>query len=102
MSVVNPCMSVEPVPETYHWLGGLPRRQFSASIAFLGALHEANAENVSSRCASGKTRIRKKTNVRPENRVGVPFAPSRRGAIHIRAECARTKMKIIICIGACD
>src|ERR1700741_4814523 len=99
MSVVNPCMFVEPVPETYHWLGGFPGRQFSASIAFLGALHEANAENVSSKCATVKTRIRQKTKRLPENLVGDSFATSRRGAIHIRAECARTKMKKIICIG---
>jgi hypothetical protein len=38
-------MFVEPVSDTYHWHGEFPGRQFSASIAFLGALHEANAEN---------------------------------------------------------
>src|SRR4030095_13151804 len=30
-----------PSPLTSHWLGGLPRRQFSATIAFAGVSHGA-------------------------------------------------------------
>src|SRR6266436_8219559 len=33
----------EPDPSTYHCLAGVPGRQFSASIAFLGAAHVASA-----------------------------------------------------------
>ena len=86
-------MFVEPVPETYHWLEGLPGRQFSASIAFLGALHEADAENASSACARVSSRIRWKARRFPENERGRPFAVSRSRISHIRAECARSKMK---------
>src|SRR5216684_5869099 len=44
----------------YHWLGGLPARQFSASIGFLGAVHVANVE----RARLAYTNIRSRTLVK--------------------------------------
>src|SRR5258707_2456914 len=81
-------MFFEPVPQTYHWLEEFPGRQFSASIAFLGALHVAKAETARSECASVSSRIRWRASRFPDNAGGRPFAASR-----IRAEFARRNMK---------
>src|SRR5882672_4629891 len=46
----------EPVPETFHSLWGLPGRQFSFSIAFLGAVHAPNTEKARLKCANARSR----------------------------------------------
>src|SRR5258708_10596610 len=93
MSVVNPLIFFEPVPQTYHWLEGFHGRQFSASVAFLGALHVAKAETARSECASVSSRIRWRASRFPDNAGGRPFAASRIRRSRIRAEFARRNMK---------
>src|SRR5882724_1465268 len=75
MSVANPRMFGEPAPSIYQALTGLPGRQFSASIAFLGAEHVANAERARLACTSMRSRTLVKARlIRLNDREGRRFA----------------------------
>src|SRR5258708_32786893 len=100
MSVVNPLIFFEAVPQTYHWLEGFPGRQFSASIAFLGALHVAKAETARSECASVSRRVRWKASCFLQVAGGRRIAALRKRTFHIRAEFARRKFNKRICSAA--
>src|SRR3989441_12244409 len=57
----------EPAPSTYHSLEGLPGRQFSASIAFWGAVHVARAETDRLACTNVTSRTLLKAKlIRPD------------------------------------
>src|SRR5258707_2294245 len=93
-------MSFEPVPQACHWLEGFPGRQFSASIAFLGALHVAKAETARSECASVSRRVRWKASCFLQVAGGRRIAALRKRTFHIRAEFARRKFNKRICSAA--
>src|SRR5256885_16479737 len=52
ISVANPTIFDDPAPLMYHWLLGVPGRQFSASIGFLGVVQLPNAETTRPNCAT--------------------------------------------------
>ena len=84
-------MFVEPVPWTYHWLGGVPGKQFSASIAFLGAVQLANAENARQTCATVNNSSRNASR-RQESADGRRVEVADGRIFHDRAECARRRV----------
>src|SRR6267143_5148474 len=88
----------EPAPSTYQALGGLPGRQFSASIAFLGAVHVANAESARHACASVRSRTLLKARLIQTSNCGWRHSASCRRESHSRGEPARRKAKV----GTCD
>src|SRR6267378_160863 len=52
----------EPAPSTYQTLTGSPDKQFSASIAFLGAVHVAKAERTTLAWTKAQSRTLLNTN----------------------------------------